>query len=383
MKTDDFALTFGLEEEFFLVDPESRDLIADPDPALFDACERNSGPHNVVHELLRTQIETNSRVCTSVADLRTALIETRSLVIDTAAQFGAAVIASSTHPFAHWQAQAVTPRERYHRFAATFQEVVRRYLVGSMHIHAGFGDAESRIRVMTALRRYLPIMHALSTSSPFNGGRDTGFKSYRLTVIASMPRTNLPQPFRTRAEYDRLVADYQSMDFIGDGTELWWDIRPAVRFPTVEMRICDICPRIVDTLSIAALYACLVRRLVRQDAEEGLPPEPPTALIAENRWHASRYGVVAFLADFGSGGRIDIEEFVAQLVSDLAEDAAALGCGQELQRVTEIIRLGTGADRQIDLFRLRRLEGDTIPQALRAVVDLIIAETREGIAESP
>ena len=381
MNTDKFGVTFGLEEEFFLVDPDSRDLIADPDPALFDACERDSGPHKVVHELLRTQIETNTRVCTSVADLRQAQIETRSLVINTAAQFGAAVIASSTHPFAHWQAQAVTPKERYDRFAVTFQEVVRRYLVGGMHIHAGFGDAESRIRVMTALRRYLPIMHALSTSSPFNGGRETGFKSFRLTVIASMPRTNLPQPFRTRAEYDRLVSDYQSMDFIGDGTELWWDIRPAVRFPTIEVRICDICPRMEDTLSLAALYACLIRRLLRKDAEEGLPPEPPTELIAENRWHASRYGSLAFLGDFGAGGRTDIQELIAELVEDLAEDAAALDCEQELQRVTEIIRLGTGADRQIDLFRLRRLEGDTIPEALRAVVDMIIAETREGITD--
>ena len=381
MNTDKFGVTFGLEEEFFLVDPDSRDLIADPDPALFDACERDSGPHKAVHELLRTQIETNTRVCTSVADLRKAQIETRSLVINTAAQFGAAVIASSTHPFAHWQAQAVTPKERYDRFAVTFQEVVRRYLVGGMHIHAGFGDAESRIRVMTALRRYLPIMHALSTSSPFNGGRETGFKSFRLTVIASMPRTNLPQPFRTRAEYDRLVSDYQSMDFIGDGTELWWDIRPAVRFPTIEVRICDICPRMEDTLSLAALYACLIRRLLRKDAEEGLPPEPPTELIAENRWHASRYGSLAFLGDFGAGGRTDIQELVAELVEDLAEDAAALDCEQELQRVTEIIRLGTGADRQIDLFRLRRLEGDTIPEALRAVVDMIIAETREGITD--
>ena len=379
MKADELTITFGLEEEFFLVDPESRDLIADPDPALFEACEQHSGPHKVVHELLRTQIETNTRVCHSVADLRTALVETRALVIDTAARFGAAVMGASTHPFAQWSAQAITPRERYHRFAATFQEVVRRYLVGGMHLHAGFGDAESRIRVMTALRRYLPIMHALSTSSPFNGGRDTGFKSYRLTVIASMPRTNLPPPFRSRAEYDRLVADYQSMDFIGDGTELWWDIRPAMRFPTVEVRICDICPRMEDTLTIAALYACLVRRLLRQDAEEGLPPEPPTELIAENRWHASRYGVLAFLGNMDTGGRIDIEEYVTQLAGDLAEDAAALGCEQQLQGVSEIIRHGSGADRQLDLFRLRRLEGASVPEALRAVVDLIIAETREGV----
>ena len=380
MKANELTITLGLEEEFFLVDPESRDLIADPDPALFEACERHSGPHKVVHELLRTQIETNTRICHSVADLRAALVETRTLVIDTAARFGAAVMGASTHPFAQWSAQAITPKERYGRLAMTFQEVLRRYLVGGMHIHAGFGNADARVRVMTALRRYLPVLHALSTSSPFNSGRETGFKSYRLTLMGSMPRTNLPPPFRSGAEFDRLVADYQALEFIDDASELWWDLRPAVRFPTVEMRICDICPRLEDTLSIAALFACLVRRLLRRDAGAGLPPEPPTELIAENRWHASRYGVLAFLGNIDAGGRIDIDEYVAQLVGDLAEDAAALGCEQELRGVSEIIRLGSGADRQLDLFRLRRLEGDTIPQALRAVVDLVIAETREGVA---
>ena len=374
------TITLGLEEEFFLVDPETRDLIGDPDPGLFEACERHSGPHKVVHELLRTQIETNSRVCHSVADLRTALVETRSLVVETAARFGAAVMAASTHPFAHWSDQAITPKERYDRLTMNLQEVVRRFLVGGMHIHAGFGDADSRIRVMTALRRYLPVLHALSTSSPFNEGRETGLKSYRLTLIGALPRTSLPPPFASRAEFDRLVADYQAMEFIGDGSELWWDLRPAVRFPTVEMRICDICPRLEDTLSIAALYACLVRRLLRRDADSGLPPEPPTALIAENRWLATRYGVLAFLGDIDAGKRIDIDEYIENLLDQLTEDAAALSCERELQRVSEIVRRGTGADRQLDLFRLRRLEGDTIPQALRAVVDLIIAETREGLA---
>ena len=383
MKADELTITFGLEEEFFLVDPESRDLIADPDPALFEDCEQQSGPHKVVHELLRTQIETNTRVCHSVADLRTALIETRTLVIDTAARFGAAVMGASTHPFAQWSAQAITPKERYGRLAMTFQEVLRRYLVGGMHIHAGFGNADSRIRVMTALRRYLPVLHALSTSSPFNGGRETGFKSYRLILMGSMPRTNLPPPFRSRAEFDRLLADYRALEFIDDGSELWWDLRPAARFPTVEMRICDICPRLEDTLSIVALLACLVRRLLRQDAGGGLPPEPPTELIAENRWHASRYGVLAFLGNIDTGGRIDIDEYVTQMVSDLAEDAAALGCEQELQGVSKIIRLGSAADRQLDLFRLRRLEGASVPEALRAVVDLIIAETREGLDGAP
>ena len=379
MQADPLTITLGVEEEFFLVDPESRDLVVDPDPALFAACEQHSGPHKVVPELLRSQIETNTRVCESVADLRTALVETRTLVVDAAARHGAAVMAASTHPFARWSVQSITPKERYQRFAVTYQEVVHRFLVGGMHIHAGFGDPDSRLRVMTALRRYLPALHALSTSSPFNAGRETGFKSYRLTVIGALPRTSLPPPLHSRAAYDRLIADYRSLEFIADGSELWWDIRPAVVFPTVEMRICDICTRLEDTLSIAALYACLVRRLLRQDAERALPPEPPTELIAENRWLASRYGVLALLGDIASGGRIDIDDYVAQLVHDLAADAGALGCEEELQRVPAIIRFGTAADRQLDLFRLRRVEGDSDPQALRAVVDLAIAETREGL----
>ena len=383
MSPAESTITFGLEEEFFLVDPESRDLIADPAPALFEACERESGPHKLVHELLRSQIETNTRVCASVSELRTALLETRALVIGTAERFGAAVMGASTHPFAQWSAQAITPKERYERLAMRFQEVLRRYLVGGMHVHVGFGNADSRVRVMTALRRYLPVLHALSTSSPFNGGRETGFKSYRLMLMGAMPRTNLPPPFRSRAEFDRLVDDYRALEFIDDGSELWWDMRPAARFPTVEMRICDICPRLEDALSIVALFACLVRRLLLQDADTGLPPEPPTELIAENRWYASRYGVVAFLGNVEAGGRIDIDEYVNRLVADLAEEASALGCEMELQGAAEIILRGTGADRQLDLFRLRRLEGDSVPEALRAVVDLVIAETREGVAVAP
>ncbi len=380
MRPTDLTITLGVEEEFFLVDPETRDLIADPDPALFADCERHHGPHKVVHEFLRAQIETNTRVCSSIADLRAALVETRRLVIDAAQRHGAAVMAASTHPFAHWSDQSITPKERYGRLAVAFQEVARRFLVGGMHVHAGFGDPDSRLRVMTALRRYLPVLHALSTSSPFNAGRETGFKSYRLTIIGALPRTSLPPPFHSRAEYDRLVAAYRAMEFIDDGSELWWDIRPGAVYPTVEVRICDVCPRLEDTLSIAALYACLVRRLLRRDAEGGLPPEPPTEIIAENRWLAARYGVLSLFGDTSSGGRIDIDEYVAQLVRELAADATALGCEAELQGVLRIIRDGTGGDRLLDLFRLRRLEGCSVPQALRAVVDLAVADTRAGLA---
>ena len=376
-------ITLGVEEEFFLVDPDSRDLLIDPDPRIFEKCEKNRGPHRVVREFLRSQIETNTRICESVAEVRTALHETRRIVIEAASRYGASIMAASTHPFAAWTAQLATPKERYQRFALTFQDSVRQFLVGGMHIHAGFGDPDSRIRVMTAIRRYLPLLHALSASSPFTAGRETGFKSFRLHLVGNLPRTSLPNPMWSRAEYDRLVAEYQRMDFIEDGSELWWDIRPSHAYPTVEMRICDVCTRIEDAVCIVALYATLIRMLLRQDREGALPPEPATEIIAENRWVAQRYGVLAFFGDTARGsGRVDILDQVAELVETLTADALALGCEAEIRRALSIIREGTGADRQIDLARLRRLEGDTEEMVLRKVVDLVLAETREELKDS-
>ena len=377
------AITLGVEEEFFLVDPETRDLVADPDEGIFAACERTGGPHKVVHEFLRSQIETNTRVCTGVAEVRQALRETRRLVIEAAESHGTRVMAASTHPFASWREQAPTPGERYRRFATTYQETVRRTLVGGMHIHAGFGDDDERIRIMTALRRYLPLLHALSTSSAFNSGHETGFKSFRLTVMGAMPRTGLPGPLHSRAEYEQLVADYRRMDYIGDAREIWWDIRPASAFPTIELRICDVCTRLEDAVSIAALYASLIRWLTRTDRAGALPPEPRTELIAQDRWIAQRYGVLAFFGDRSAGrGRVDIDDYTAALVEELADDARALGCEAEMRRALTIIREGTGADRQIDLYRLRLLEGDTAEEALHCVVDQVLAETKEGLEES-
>lgn len=376
---EDRGMTFGVEEEFFLIDPDTRDLLADPDPRIFEACAANCGPHKVVHEFLRTQVETNTRVCNSVADVRAALIETRRIVADAAAEFGARPLASSTHPFAAWRSQVVTPRKRYQSIEMTLQDAVRRLIIGGMHVHLGFGGADSRIRVMTALRRHLPLLHALSTSSPFSGGRATGFKSYRLNIFGGLPRTGMPAPLDSQADFDRVVDNYRRMNFIKDGSELWWDIRPANSYPTIELRICDICPDLEDAVAVTALYACLARRLLRLDRQGALPPEPPTEIIVENRWLASRYGVLAFLGDAESGGRVDIDDYAGNLVEELAEDAQALDCGAELRRILDIVRLGSGADRQIDHYRLRLLEGDSEQEALRAVVDLTAAETVKAL----
>ncbi len=379
MSESDFDVTLGIEEEFFLIDPESRDLLADPDRGIFEMCERNRGPHKVVVEFLRSQIESNTPVCRSVGEVREALRAARRVVVDAASAHGAAVMAAATHPFAAWEEQMPTPKERYERFATTFQESVRRLIVSGMHIHAGFGSPDERIEVMTALRRHLPLLHALSASSPFNGGRETGFKSYRLTIMGALPRTSVPGPLLSVADYERVVASYQRMNFIQDSSELWWDIRPSRAHPTVELRICDVCPRIDDAVCIAALYASLVRRLLRQVREDRLPPEPLTEIIIENRWLAQRYGVLAFLGDTEGGGRLDIGDYAAALVETLAADAQALGCEEEMRHALTIIADGSGADRQIDHFRLKRLDGASEDEALRAVVDLAVAETRAGI----
>ena len=377
-------ITLGVEEEFFLVDPETRDLVTDPLPAIFEACQRDCGPHRVVHEALRSQIETNTRVCGSVSEVREALRETRRLVVESAARHGVAVMAASSHPFARWEAQLITPRERYERFAVTFQETMRRLLVGGMHVHAGFGDPDSRLRIMTAIRRHLPLLHALSTSSPFHAGHETGFKSYRLSLVGGLPRTGMPGPLRSWDEYDRLLSEYRRMKFLNDGSELWWDIRPSHAYPTVELRICDVCTQIEDAMSIAALYACLIRWLWRQDRDGQLPPEPLTELIAEDRWIAQRYGVFAFFGDRTSGtGRVDVADYLSEMVDELAANARALGCEAELRRTPAIVRNGTSADRQLDLYRLRLLEGDSETEALRRVVDLVLAETRQHLDEAP
>ncbi len=377
---NDVTITLGVEEELFLIDPETRDLLPDPDPGIFEACDRAAGREQVVREFLRSQIETNTAVHESVADLREGMRAARGIVVDAARAHGAEAMAASSHPFAAWESQLPTAKERYREFASTFQETVRRLVICGMHVHAGFADFDSRIRVMTALRRYLPLFIGLSGSSPFGGGRESGFKCHRLNLFEAMPRTSIPGPLAGREDYEALVGEYQRMEFIKDGSEIWWDIRPSHRFPTIELRVCDTCPSIEDALSIAALYASLIRNLARCDREGTLPPEPPTVIIVENKWLAQRYGLVAFLGDTRRGGRIDIADELEALVEELAEDARALGCEAELRRCLEIVRNGSSADRQLDLYRLRVLEGATQEEALRDVVDLLVEETAADLA---
>ena len=377
--SDDLSITFGVEEELFLIDPRSRDLLADPDPAIFSACEEQSAPHKVVRELLRSQIETNTSVCTSTQAVREAVCEVRRTVIEIAQAHGASVIASSTHPFARWRSQMPTPKERYEQFSLVYQETLRRFMIGGMHIHAGFADHHTRVQIMTALRRYLPVLHALSTSSPFSAGEETGFKSARLNIMSALPRTGIPRAFDSAEDFETLVRNLQRLRFIENASELWWDIRPSNSYPTIEMRICDVCTDIDDLMCLVAIYGSLIRRLCRQARDGGLPDEPLTELISENRWHAQRYGVFANLGDPEDGTRTDMAELVEVLIGELDGDARSLGCHDDLQHAREIIRNGSAADRQVDHFRLCMHEGATRDEAIVSVVDRIAEETRRGI----
>ena len=371
-------ITLGIEEELMVVDPASGDVIADPDPAIFEQAARSSGQHRVVYELLRSQIETNSRICSSVAELRTSLEETRGIVIDATRRHGAAVIASSLHPWARWQSQQVTPRRRYQEAEITFQHSVRQFFVGGMHIHAGFGDRELRIRVMTALRQHLPLFLAVSASSPFQAGQLTGLKSYRQVVIGALPRTGMPRAIGSWPEYERIVERYRSIRAIKDGSEIRWDIRPSASYPTIELRICDICPRIEDAVAIAALYACLIRFLARKISAGEKLTEPSHELIEEGRWLAQRYGTLAFLPRGEPPELVDVDDCVTALVEDVREDARALECESEVAHTARIVREGSSADRQEDVYRQAKLDGASDGAALRRVLDSIIEETESG-----
>ena len=374
-------ITLGIEEELMIVDGITRDVVADPDPAILKQARERAAPHSVVNELLRSQIETNSKVCRSVAEIAQSLRETREAVIGAARDHGARVIASSTHPWARWEAQQVTEEVRYRSAAAAFQDSVRQFFIGGMHIHAGFSEADLRIQVMDALLPYLPLLLALSTSSPFHAGRLTGLKSYRQIAVGALPRTGLPPAMKSESEYMRIVETYRSIGAISDASELRWDIRPSAAYPTIELRICDICPRIEDAVAIAALYACLIRAIAHDIEQGNGPVRAQREIIEESRWLAQRYGTFAFLPGHGSNEARSIAELATELVSRLSPHARALGCTTVLRHVIDIGKRGSSAERQEDTFREAKLDGASESEALRAVVDQIITET-ESLGDS-
>ncbi len=365
----------GIEEEYLIVDKETRGL-ANPPQQMFDACTETLG-ELVAHEFMRSQIEVNTPPSANISEARDHLINLRRSVIDIAAKHDLAPIAASTHPFSQWSEQDHTDAERYNVIAEDLQAVVRRLLICGMHVHVSVGEDDLRIDLMNQVAYFLPHLLALSTSSPYWQGLDTGLNSYRLSVWDEMPRTGLPNLFDSYAEYERHVNVLVNAGLIEDATKIWWDIRPSSRFPTLEMRICDVCTDINDAVAIAAIYASILHMLYRLRLDNKRWRQYATMLVNENRWRAQRYGIDEGLVDFGRGRVVPVAELVEELLELTTEDANALDCQNEVQHIRTICERGTSAHRQRVAFAKSVEGGASDEEALKAVVDHLIEKSSD------
>ncbi len=372
------AFTVGIEEEYLLIDPETRDLADDPPAGILEECKKRLGDQ-VTPEFLRSQIEVGTKVCASIAEAREELRALRRCIRDIARDHGLAMIASSTHPSADWDMQLHTEKERYNILARDMQTVARRLLICGMHVHVGIEDDDLRIDLMNQVAYFLPHLLALSTSSPFWRGRETGLKSYRMAVWNELPRTGLPPRFDSHKEYLRVVNTLVRTGVIEDGTKLWWDIRPSGKFPTLEMRMTDICTRLEDAICIAALYRCQLRMLWRLRRDNQRWRIYDRFLVSENRWRAQRYGLDEGLIDFGKAEIVPYRELFEELLALIREDAEFFDCLAEVERGRAIIEEGTSAHKQVATWREARRAGKEDAEALRDVVDMLIGETGHGL----
>lgn len=368
------ALSIGIEEEYLLVDRETRNLVSDPDVDLWESAHEALGA-KAMPEFLRAQLEVATGVHSSVADAGKELVEMRASLNNALEKHGAALMAASTHPFALWWEQQPTDKDRYKVMAEDLGMIARRMVICGMHVHAGIEDADLRIDLMNQVRYMLPHLLSLSTSSPFWGSRLTGLKSYRISTFRTMPRTGLPDEFVSWSEYQRHVDVLVRARIIEDSSKIWWDIRPSSRFPTLEMRITDVCTKVEDACAVAATYVCLLHMLYRLRLNNQRWRQYAPMLISENIWRAQRYGVEGTLMDYGKGNLVSYSDLAEEMIEMLQPDAEELGCWPELQRVRTIVEDGTSADRQIETYRTALASGASNEEALKTVVDQLIADT--------
>jgi carboxylate-amine ligase len=371
------SFTIGIEEEYMLVDRQTRNLIGQVPETMLPECEsRLKG--QVSPEFLQCQIEVGTQVCKTLADARSELAYLRRTVSDVATDHGLAIVAASTHPFGKPSQVEHTPKERYDQLANDLQEVVRQLVISGMHIHVGIEDDDLRTDLMGQASYILPHILALTTSSPFWRGRNTGLKSYRIAIWDGMPRTGLPEYFDSFGEYRRHIAVLVNAGVIEDATKIWWDIRPSDRYPTLEMRVSDVCTRLDDAMAVAAFYLCWLRMLYRLRRSNQRWRRYNNFLINENRWRAHRYGIDEGLLDFGRGELVAFHELMDEAMELIRDDAEALNCTGEIDHIHAILERGTSAHLQVAAYQSALDSGRDHEEALRAVVDLLMAETLAG-----
>ena len=372
--TDEPAWTMGIEEEYLLVERDSGALITKQPPGLLEkVADLRHGL--VARELFSSQIEIATGVCSDTQYLRADLGLLRLAVAEAAAEYGLAPIAASSHPFARWHQQQYTEGERYQALTADLQGVTRRLVISGLHVHVGIDDPDLRIDLMDQAAYFLPHLLAMSTSSPFWEGQDTGLKSYRMSVIETLPRTGLPEKFGSWSDYKRHIDVLVQAGIIEDSTMVWWHIRPSERYPTLEMRVADLPTKMEDTIAVAAMYVCVLRMLWRLKLENRRWRSYANFLLKENLWRAERYGVNGELMDFGRGELVPFGDLVEELLELVRPDAEALGCVAEVEHARTICERGSAADRQLAVYREALEDGATTDEALKAVVQALIADT--------
>ncbi|MEM9970878.1 MAG: carboxylate-amine ligase [Pseudomonadota bacterium] len=369
--------TLGIEEEYLLVDAESGALRGAPD-ALMQACsDRLEGQFSP--EFKACQVEIGTQPHAHIGAARDDLKRLRSIVAEEAGKHGLAPIAASCHPSADWKEQQHTDKDRYNDLERALGGVARRLLICGMHVHIGIEAKDQRVDLMNQLAYFLPHLLALSTSSPYWQGQDTGLASYRLTVFDNLPRTGLPPRLGSWSEFERTSGILTDLEIIEDSTKIWWDLRPSHHYPTIESRICDVSPRMEDTLTIAAITQCLTRMLWRLATHNQRWRIYDRFLVDENRWRAQRFGAAEGLIDFGRREIVPLPTLVEEIFDLVEEDAGILRCTEEVRNALNIAKNGTSADRQRQTYAARREVGETHEDALRAVVMSLVDEFVEGL----
>ncbi|MEW6129257.1 MAG: carboxylate-amine ligase [Acidobacteriota bacterium] len=362
--------TIGIEEEFQIIDPNTRELKSHITEMIEEG--KMLLGEQVKPEMHQSMVEVGTGICKNIQEARADLVKLRKAISELAGRKGLKIIAASTHPFSHWKDQQITPGEHYEMLISEMQFLAQSLLIFGMHVHIGIEDRESQIRIMNELRYFLPHLLAISTSSPFWLGMNTGLKSYRSEVFKKFPRTDIPDHFRSYSEYQGYVDLLLKTNCIDRPKKIWWDVRPHPNFPTLEIRICDLPAKVDEVIMLAALIQAIVAKLDKLHKMNQGYRIYHRALLQENKWRAVRWGIDGKLIDFGIQKEVPVKDLLIELLAFIDEVVDDLGSRKEVEYVHTVIKEGTSADRQLRIYEETK--------DFNAVVDNLIKETVEGIA---
>jgi carboxylate-amine ligase len=377
-------LTLGVEEEYQIINPETRNLQAYVSE-LLSQDQKREFKLDLKPELMQSQVEVGTHVCRNIQEVRQEVMRLRRAVCEMATENNVQIAAASTHPFAKWEEQSITDGVRYKELMDDMQGVAQRLLIFGMHVHVGFGsDMESKdlmIDIMNQARYFIPHLLALSTSSPFWHGRNSGLKSYRSVVFEALPRTGIPPSFISWNEYksyERTLGHVGAFGKEDKRAKIWWDIRPHPSFDTLEFRITDICTKVDECVCIAALFQAICAKLLKLRRQNMSWRKYRHMHITENKWRAVRYGLQGELIDFGIEASVPFHSLMEELLTLLDDVVDDLGSRKEVEYVHTILESGSSADRQLAVY-YQHGGNDNAEEALKAVVDNLVAETKEGL----